>query len=818
MQLSTAILSFLASVALRSLVLFAVAALALVRVKSAAGRHAVWTVVLLGMLLLPVIEPALPPLPIRVLKPVPAAAMSLPELPPVAASAPAPAPRLAPRPQYTWRDVAAALYALVALILLARLAVSYFFTRRLLGSALHVEADLYESTWISVPMTAGRKILLPTDWRAWDAAKLDAVLAHERTHVRRADWAIALAAGVARSIYWFHPLAWWLERRLASLAEHACDDAALLEVPPAPYAQALLDMASAVKTAQGRLMWEAMAMAKAAEVQKRIERALDESREIPKPFTSRRWMALAACAVPVLWLAAVAQLAPATAQEQAKPAAAPAGDTAAAERAVAANPNDLDERVRLILSYYANNLRQPRLAQIYWLIANHPEASQTLFASRGITARDSVFNVQADFDRAAGLWRQAVAAHSGDQRVVRNTVEFFTNARQYPEAEQVLQDAKRLHPELSLDSQLGRLYANSILEATGDPKFPYSNPTFAAHAQSELEASTNLSLVGSAATILASVALRPQPGETLPKDVLNLDDHPLLVPAVEFGNRQMARMGMRMKVIGGGVVGGVPGGVAEGTRGGVLGGIIGSVPSNGQLPSPPPLDATQVNAQRMVGMARKGVSPSVDDVPPAPPVVRRIEATYPPLAIQARISGVVTTKVTIATDGSVRRIEVAKGHPLLVPAALEALKEWKFQPPAVEGDYRVDIPFTLADLSPAAIAAAGTLPADHQGKKVSDGQPKTIVVGANVQAAKLVNHIDPVYPPEARAAGIQGTVTLKVIIDENGTIVRMEPADGNPILAPAALAAVRQWTYSPTRLNGEPVKVITTVVVPFTLQ
>jgi TonB family protein len=787
MQLSTAILSFLASVALRSLVLFAAAAIALVRVKSAAGRHAVWTAVLLGMLLLPVIEPALPPLPIRVLKPVPAVAMSLPELAAAPASAPALPPRPAPRPPFTWPEAFAMVYALAGLILLCRLAVSYLFTRRLLRAAQPVEGDLYESSWISVPMTAGRKILLPADWRDWDAAKLDAVLAHERTHVRRADWAIALAAGVNRSVFWFHPLAWWLERHLAGLAEHACDDAALLEVPPAPYAQALLDMAAAVKTAQGRLMWEAMAMAKAAEVQKRIERALDETREIPRPFTARRWMTLAACAVPVLWLASVVQLAPAVAQSQGSPSAA----DNAAEAYVATHPDDIQARVNLIISYYAHNVREPRLAHIYWLIANHPEESQTLFASRGITARDSVFNVQADFDRAAALWRQAVATHSGDQRVVRNTSEFFANARQYPEAEQVLQDAKRLHPELSLDPQLGRLYANSILEATGDPKFPSSNPNFAAHAQSALEASDNQNLVVNAAMILASVARRPQPGETLPENVLNLDEHSLLVPAVELGHRLLERMGTKFAELrppimvgqrkgnaapSGGIVGGVPAGVPSGSGVGVLGGIISSVPApSGQ---------------------------SIGQLPPAPPVVNKVEPVYPPLALQARISGVVIMKTTIAVDGSVQHIEVVSGHPLLVPAAIEALKNWKFQPNTA-GTYRVEIPFVTGN----ALAA----------QQQAEGKTLTIKVGGNVQAAKLINHVDPVYPPAARAAGIEGTVTLQVTLTEDGTVETAEPTDGHPALASAAIEAVKQWTWQPTLLNGRPVKVITTVTVPFKL-
>ena len=818
MSFTPAILSFLASVAVRSLVFFAVVALALtvLRVKSAAARHAVWTAAMCGMLALPILEPLLPPLPLRVLTPAPANAVALPDLPtpapaPAAVPAPAPAPKA---PRYRWSDFGAALYVLIALIFLARLAVSYLFTRRLLRAASPIENDLYESSWISVPMTAGRRILLPPDWRSWEPAKLDAVLAHERTHVRRADWSIAFAAGINRSIFWFHPLAWWLERQLAALAEHACDDAALLEVPPAPYAQALLDMAAAVKTAQGRLMWEAMAMAKAAEVQKRIERALDESREISRPWTARRWMALAACAIPVLWLAAVTQLAPAVAQQA---ATASAVDVAAVEREVATNPNDVAARLKLVLTYYGANMREPRLAQIYWMIANHPEASQTVFASRGLTQRDSTLNSAADFQRALGLWRQAAAGHANEFAVVRNAAEFLTSAGQYDEAEKMLLGGQQLQSGTGAwSTALGMLYTAGILGATGDPKYPNANSAFAAHAQSTLESSDDRALVTPAALRLANVAVRPQPGEKLPEGVLNLDDHPLLAPAVELGHRLMDRMGIQFRItpgagtvgyavgggvmmarkgsgpgvsggVPGGVVGGVVAGVPEGQTGGaprgVIGGIVGSVPSSGPPPETPAAQAP------------------VAQLPPAPPVVERIEPVYPPLAQQARISGVVRMNTTIAADGSVQHIEVASGHPLLVPAALEALRHWKFQPQSAEGTYRVEIPFVLGNTTAAAEQA--------QGKVL------TVAIGGAVQASKLVHHVDPVYPPEVRAAGVEGSVTLKVLIDENGNVASIEPVDGNPALAPGAIQAVKQWTYQPTLLNGQPVRVSTQVVVQF---
>ena len=67
------------------------------------------------------------------------------------------------------------------------------------------------------------------------------MVAHERTHIRRRDPLIALAARVNRCVFWFHPLAWWLERKLASAAEFACDETASRACgAPAEYAQVLV--------------------------------------------------------------------------------------------------------------------------------------------------------------------------------------------------------------------------------------------------------------------------------------------------------------------------------------------------------------------------------------------------------------------------------------------------------------------------------------------------------------------------------------------------------------------------------------------------
>jgi protein TonB len=89
--------------------------------------------------------------------------------------------------------------------------------------------------------------------------------------------------------------------------------------------------------------------------------------------------------------------------------------------------------------------------------------------------------------------------------------------------------------------------------------------------------------------------------------------------------------------------------------------------------------------------------------------------------------------------------------------------------------------------------------------------------GGQVQAAKLMNKVQPMYPPLARQTRISGTVRLHAIIAKNGTVEQLEVISGHPLLVQAALDAVRQWRYQATTLNGEPVEVDTTIDVIFSL-
>ena len=91
-------------------------------------------------------------------------------------------------------------------------------------------------------------------------------------------------------------------------------------------------------------------------------------------------------------------------------------------------------------------------------------------------------------------------------------------------------------------------------------------------------------------------------------------------------------------------------------------------------------------------------------------------------------------------------------------------------------------------------------------------------VGGNIKAPQKVKHVNPVYPPIAQSARVQGVVIIEATIGPDGAVKDAKVLRSIPLLDQAALDAVRQWQFTPTLLNGVPVPVIMTVTVQFTLQ
>jgi protein TonB len=135
----------------------------------------------------------------------------------------------------------------------------------------------------------------------------------------------------------------------------------------------------------------------------------------------------------------------------------------------------------------------------------------------------------------------------------------------------------------------------------------------------------------------------------------------------------------------GGVVGGVPGGIPGGQLGGVIGGIV-SATSSMAVPKFAPVAPQRVRISQGV---TKGL------------LIRRVEPTYPPLARSARVQGEVVLSAIISTNGEIENLQLVSGHPMLVPAALTAVKQWRYKPYLLNGqptevETTITVIFTLS--------------------------------------------------------------------------------------------------------------------------
>jgi beta-lactamase regulating signal transducer with metallopeptidase domain len=248
-----------------------------------------------------------------------------------------------------WTVLLLGIYLAGVALLLARLLIGVCFSARLSRAAETIDdreamrllrfrsciaglanaPRLKESAMLAVPATVGVRsavILLPADWRTWSEEQLDAILAHEISHVARRDALVQMLSLVHRAIFWFSPLPWWLDKQLTDLAEQASDEAALAGgADRARYAETLLGFFGQLGAAPGRVWWQGVSFAKgtkagkAGSAERRVDRILAwrGAMSLKKSFA----VALIAIAAPVVFLAASVH--PFIAQAQDKPSAPP---------------------------------------------------------------------------------------------------------------------------------------------------------------------------------------------------------------------------------------------------------------------------------------------------------------------------------------------------------------------------------------------------------------------------------------------------------------------------------------------------------------
>ena len=284
----------------------------------------------------------------------------------VAAAPPAALASPAPHRKIPWLLLVLSAYGAVALALLTRVLVGMRFGARLASSAtlvsdpeallllsatsrtagLRRDPELRESDALCVPLMLGvlrPAVLLPADWRKWEDGELGAVLAHEVSHVERNDALAQRLALIHRAIFWFSPLAWWLERHLDELAEQASDEAALAAgADRTRYAETLLGFFAELEAGPERVWWQGVSMAKAGQAEKRVDRILAWRGAMSSQLKKSLVIVLIAVAVPVVALAAAVRLSAYDVQDAPKPIAPPvppAPPAAAVEPAPSPSPS-----------------------------------------------------------------------------------------------------------------------------------------------------------------------------------------------------------------------------------------------------------------------------------------------------------------------------------------------------------------------------------------------------------------------------------------------------------------------------------------------
>lgn len=317
---------FLAGWAIRSSIMILAGAIlvSVLRIRDATMRRAVWTAMLYGSLLIPVMSTTLPSVNIGIPRAMerPAPMVDAPREPLTVEFPVAPAIEVHETPRgattrrpsvrvakpFDWGQAVLAVYVLISAILFSRVCIGLAISLVLLRRSLTTDIPgIRESGRISAPVTLGiarPSILLPAGWRDWSSLKLEAVLAHERSHIARRDPAVQLLSAIHRALLWASPLSWFLHRQIVRVAEEASDDAAVEATHDrTAYAESLLDFMK-------RGVWSSslagVPMARYGNPEHRIRRILDGALR-SRGMTKKSIAAMVALGSPLAYVIATAE-------------------------------------------------------------------------------------------------------------------------------------------------------------------------------------------------------------------------------------------------------------------------------------------------------------------------------------------------------------------------------------------------------------------------------------------------------------------------------------------------------------------------------
>jgi len=569
----------------------------------------------------------------------------------------------APRPSMPRSELVLLLLASGAVVRLAWLAAGFWRLRRYRrnsrplepATSWSVEADVRVSDAVASPVTFGFRqpvVLLPARFPELDAQLQEAILCHEILHVRRHDWLFTLAEEVVRAVFWFHPAIWWLLGEIGLAREQAVDREVIeFTRQRDEYLDALLAIAGARPQLD---LAPAPLFLRKRHLKQRVVSILKEVR-----MSKARWISALTAGLGIMALACwfVTSTFPLTAAPQA--------------------PDSPGVTVDLGSATVLH--RSPVI---------YPEAAR-LHGVEGTVALEVTTDAAGNVQDARVLSGPAELRRSAIQSVLQWHLMKGTT----PDVRQV-----RITYQLPKE--------NAGTSSPGAPPVKWFQPSQDKAAPAVAPAPRPDPLSGRRLAHINFVGLSDQArndlmallplheGDEITPNSLSrvseavraFDEHLVTRLSIPPEGEPTLLIAAPAAGVVGGVVGGVPGGVTGGVRGGVIGGIIASVPGAAPSAAPESADARRITIGGNLQQNK---------------LIQQPRPVYPPSAKEARIQGVVHLQAVIGADGHVKDLTVISGHPLLVEAALDAVKQWVYETTLLNGEpvevqTQIDVNFTLS--------------------------------------------------------------------------------------------------------------------------
>lgn len=182
--------------------------------------------------------------------------------------------------------------------------------------------------------------------------------------------------------------------------------------------------------------------------------------------------------------------------------------------------------------------------------------------------------------------------------------------------------------------------------------------------------------------------------------------------------------------------------------------------------------------------------------------MKKVNPAYPEEAKKQGIQGLEILKAQIDSSGNIANLRpLSSSHPVLTQSALGAINQWKYTPGTVS-NIPTSVPLTVIV------------------NFMMDKQPQQGEVRFSIDSPLLrpLKKVAPEYPAEALEKNIQGKVIIMAFVDKNGYIPHIKVFKGNPILARAAVSAIKEWRFAPYMVRGKRQSILFTVTVDFNLE